>query len=201
MNGKVIRLIKLWRMSWGIEKIRGKDVKNDLHKYSKEGIIVIQEDNLKNVKILNLETQNIKVKKNDFKNWIFDWYEQSKKSDVIKALKVKDTSEIIGLIGFTNEEANKAIYVDLIEASPMNNPKNKIFRGEKDYFGIGGRLLVEAIKESYEKGYGGFIYFDAKTELIEYYKKEFGARLIGIQRMAIFEKEAEILYEKYNGKR
>ena len=70
MNGKVIRFIKLWRMSWGIEKIRGKDVKNDLHKYSKEGIIIIQEDNLRNVKILNLETQNIKVKKNDFKNWI-----------------------------------------------------------------------------------------------------------------------------------
>ena len=151
--------------------------------------------------MINLETQDIKVKKGDFKNWIFDWYNQSNKSDVIRALKVKNTLEVIGLIGFTNEEHNKAIYVDLIEASPVDNPKNKIFKGKKEYFGIGGRLLVEAIKESYKKGYDGFIYFDAKTELIEYYKKEFGARLIGSQRMAIFEKEAEILYEKYNRKR
>lgn len=151
--------------------------------------------------MINLETQDIKVKKDDFKNWIFDWYNQSNESDVIRALKVKNTLEVIGLIGFTNEEHNKAIYVDLIEASPINNPKNKIFKGKKEYFGIGGCLLVEAIKESYKKGYGGFIYFDAKTELIEYYKKEFEARLIGSQKMAIFEKEAEILYEKYNRKR
>ena len=169
-------------------KITSKDVKNDLYKSSKEDIIIIQEANPGNVKMINL-------------NWIFDWYNQSKKSDVIRALKVKNTLEVIGLIGFTNEEHNKAIYVDLIEALPVNNPKNKIFKGKKEYFGIGGRLLVEAIKESYKKGYGGFIYFDAKTELIEYYKKEFGARLIGSQRMAIFEKEAEILYEKYNRKR
>ena len=182
-------------------RIVSKDVKNDLHKSSKEDIIIIQEANPGNVKMINLETQDIKIKKGDFKNWIFAWHNQSKKSYVIRALKVKNTLEVIGLIGFTNEEHNKAIYVDLIEASPVNNPKNKIFKGKKEYLGIGGRLLVEAIKESYKKGYGGFIYFDAKTELIEYYKKEFGARLIGSQRMAIFEKEAEILYEKYNRKR
>ena len=183
------------------EKYVSNNSEKVLQKSDKEGIITIQENNPRDVKMINLETQEIKVEKGDFKDWIFDWYKQSRKSDVIRALKVKNTSEVIGLIGFTNEESNKAIYVDLIEASPANNPKNKIFKGKKEYYGIGGRLLVEAIKESYEKGYGGFIYFDAKTELIEYYKKEFGARLIGSQRMAIFEKEAEVLYEKYNGKR
>ena len=89
------------------------------------------------------------------------------------------------------------MYVDLIEASPANNPKNKNFKGKKEYSGIGERLLAEAVKESYEKGYDGFIYFNAKTKLIEYYKREFGARLIGTQRMAIFEEEAKKLYEKY----
>lgn len=84
--------------------------------------------------MINLETQDIKIKKGDFKNWIFDWYNQSKKSDVIRALKVKNTLEVIGLIGFTNEEHNKAIYVDLIEASPVNNPKNKIFKEKKGVF-------------------------------------------------------------------
>lgn len=104
-------------------------VKNDLHKSSKEDIIIIQEANPGDVKMINL-------------NWIFDWYNQSKKSDVIRALKVKNTLEVIGLIGFTNEEHNKAIYVDLIEASPVNNPKNKIFKGKKEYFGIGERLYL-----------------------------------------------------------
>ena len=47
--------------------------------------------------MINLETQDIKVKKDDLKNWIFDWYNQSNKSDVIRALKVKNTLEVIGL--------------------------------------------------------------------------------------------------------
>ena len=170
-----------------------KYIKNDLRKIDKKGII----DTEKDIKMTNIESKNINVKKNDFKDWTFDWYRQSKKSDVIKALRVKDSSEVIGLIGLTDDKFNKAVYVDLIEASPVNSPKNKNFKGKKDYSGIGGRLLAEAIKESYEKGYDGFIYFDAKTKLIEYYKREFGARLIGTQRMAIFEEEAKKLYEKY----
>ena len=49
-------------------------VKNNLHKPSKEDIIIIQEANPGDVKMINLETQDIKIKKGDFKNWIFDWY-------------------------------------------------------------------------------------------------------------------------------
>ena len=56
--------IKKWR------KIRGEDVKNNLHKYGKEAIIITQKDNLRNVKMMNLETQNIKIEKIDFKNCI-----------------------------------------------------------------------------------------------------------------------------------
>ncbi len=52
-------------------KIASKDVKNDLHKSSKEDIIIIQEANPGDVKMINLETQDIKIKKGDFKNWIF----------------------------------------------------------------------------------------------------------------------------------
>ena len=170
-----------------------KYIKNDLRKIDKKGII----DTEKDIKMTNIESKNINVKKNDFKDWTFDWYNQSRKSDVILAIKDKSTSEVIGLIGLTDDKSNKAVYVDLIEASPANNPKNKNFKGKKEYSGIGGRLLAEAVKESYEKGYDGFIYFDAKTKLIEYYKREFGARLIGTQRMAIFEEEAKKLYEKY----
>ena len=170
-----------------------KYVKNDLRKIDKKGII----DTEKDIKMTNIESENINVKKNDFKDWAFDWYNQSRKSDVIRAIRDKSTSEVIGLIGLTDDKSNKAVYVDLIEASPANNPKNKNFKGKKEYSGIGGRLLAEAVKESYEKGYDGFIYFDAKTKLIEYYKKEFGAKQIGTQRMAIFEEEAKKLYEKY----
>ena len=170
-----------------------KYIKNDLRKIDKKGII----DTEKDIKMTNIESENINVKKNDFKDWAFDWYNQSRKSDVIRAIKDKSTSEVIGLIGLTDDKSNKAVYVDLIEASPANNPKNKNFKGKKEYSGIGGRLLAEAVKESYEKGYDGFIYFDAKTKLIEYYKKEFGAKQIGTQRMAIFEEEAKKLYEKY----
>ncbi len=55
------------------------------------------------------------------------------------------------------------------------------------------------IKISFEQGFGGFVYFTAKSDLIEYYKEEFGAILINARdRTMVIEEEAAIkLYKLY----
>lgn len=47
--------------------------------------------------------------------------------------------------------------------------------------------------------YGGYVGFMAKTNLIEYYKKELEASLIGSQRMIIETKASKKLVDKYYG--
>ena len=75
---------------------------------------------------------------------------------------------------------------------------NKLFK-KKEYSGIGGHLFAEAVKESMEQGFDGYVYFKAKTDLIEHYQKELGAVLINPREriMAIDERSAKVLYDKY----
>ena len=122
--------------------------------------------------------------------WKFNW----KKHDVVYGLYTKDNNQLQGLLNFIDMKENNAIKVNLVENNPIN-------RKNKDYLGVGGHLFAEACRISKEKGYGGFIYFDAKTNLIDYYERELGAKLISDQRMFIDEVNAKKLVEKYYGKK
>lgn len=89
-----------------------------------------------------------------------------------------------------------AVEIDIVEYASFNNLHNKSFK--KKYAGVGGHLFAKAIRQSYEEGFDGFIPFTAKTNLIEYYKKELGATQIGnTQKMFIDEGSARKLYERY----
>ena len=55
------------------------------------------------------------------------------------------------------------------------------------------------VKKSFYLSYDGYVEFMAKTNLIEYYKKEFGASLIGSQRMIIETISSKKLVDKYCG--
>ena len=61
-------------------------------------------------------------------------------------------------------------------------------------------MFAEAVKVSYEKGYDGYVFFDSKTKLIDYYEKELGAVRIGTTRMFIGGKASRDLHERYYGK-
>ena len=79
----------------------------------------------------------------------------------------------------------------------MNNPHNKNYV-KKEYEGIGGHLFAEAIRQSYDAGFDGFIVFVAKNKLVDYYKKVLGAIQIGkSQQMFIDERKSRELYDKY----
>lgn len=54
-----------------------------------------------------------------------------------------------------------------------------------------------ACKVSFQKGFKGFVAFDAKTKLIQHYEKILGAYRFGGQRIIIPTQPAQILIDKY----
>lgn len=73
----------------------------------------------------------------------------------------------------------------LIESSKFIKGKDKV------YYGVPGNLVAFACKISLEKGYEGFLSFDAKTSLIKHYQESLGATHFRGQRMFI-ETKAEL---------
>lgn len=98
-------------------------------------------------------------------------------------------SIIQGLLSLTIEFDH--VYMDLLESSPFNIGKNKVYEG------VAGNLVAYACKLSFQKGFEGFVGFTAKTKLIEHYEKTLGAYHFKNQRMIIETQSAKFLVEKY----
>ena len=123
--------------------------------------------------------------------WLFNWEDEKN----ILGLYTKDNNQLQGLVSYLNDRNNTSYYVKLVESAPHN-------RINKEYSGVGAHLFAEICRLSKEQGYDGFVYFDAKTKLVEYYKKELNAKLISDSgRMAINEISAEELIKKYYGRK
>ena len=61
-------------------------------------------------------------------------------------------------------------------------------------------MFAEACRQSKEAGYDGYVFFDAKNNLISHYQSKLGAMQIGSsQRMIIDETSAQKLIDKYYG--
>lgn len=145
----------------------------------------------------SFETEIIRLTKADLphilkKNgWKFDWkseFENNAK-EVHKLTIVNNPNIIQGLIAFTVNDDH--IYMDLLEASPFNLGKNKLYEG------VAGNLVAYACKVSFQKGFEGYVSFIAKTKLIEHYQKSLNAALFGRQMMVINTAAANILIDKY----
>ncbi|MBQ7890761.1 MAG: hypothetical protein IJ359_01245 [Erysipelotrichaceae bacterium] len=135
--------------------------------------------------------------KKELLDWEFDWNQEINNGHTIMQLYVQGDSRIQGLISTRIRHDIHAIEVSLVEAAPMNNPHNKNYV-KKEYEGIGGHLFAEAIRQSYDAQFDGFIVFIAKSKLVEYYKRELGAIQIGkSQQMFIDERKSRELYDKY----
>lgn len=124
--------------------------------------------------------------KKDTKNWSFNWVREATNYQVYKLIAVEKPTIIQGLISV--EEQRGFYFVSLIENAPFNIGK------EKEYIGVASNLFAFACKLSKESGHDGFVVFEAKTALIEHYKKTLGAQVIGHSiRMFIDENHAEKL--------
>ncbi|MCC6726803.1 MAG: hypothetical protein IT258_20035 [Saprospiraceae bacterium] len=125
--------------------------------------------------------------------WLFDWKREIASSEVFKLVLTENPEKVQGLISM--EERRGYFHVYLIENAPHN-------RGmKKEYEGVAGNLFAFACLRSLEKGYGGYISFEAKTELIDHYQKALGAQRIGNSiRMFIDEARATELINLYFSK-
>lgn len=138
-----------------------------------------------------------KKEQKELKGWKFRW-SGLRECEIIK-LMVKGDKRIQGLIAIKDIPQDKAFYVKIAESASHNMGK------EKEYAGVGGHLFAIAVLRSYELGYDGFVYMDAKNiRLVSHYSKTLGAILIGNPhpyRMAVDEAAAKRLIEYYNFRR
>lgn len=188
-----------------------KNLENTLTKHSEYGILNKKMNNNKGIdiqideftnclreratgKVLDTEVVPIKIKPSDYSGWKFDWSNEQKENDVnIYALRIKGSDAIQGLVSTKVDKATKGVYVSLVENAPQN------FGSKGKYEGVGGHLFAEAIKQSYNAGYNGFVYFTVKTNLITYYSQKLGACKATNTSMFIDEEAAGKLYEQYYG--
>ena len=105
--------------------------------------------------------------------WLFNWRHPSLKESVIYKLTLQNGEEIQGLIALEAHPRDMAYHISLAESAPHNKGQEKHFEG------VGGHLFAIAAKKSYDAGFGGFIFFEAKSQkLADYYSEKFGAVLI-----------------------
>jgi hypothetical protein len=123
--------------------------------------------------------------------WLFNWNQEFKypERDVYKLTIVNNQNVIQGLISL--EVKQDHVYMHLLESSPFNKGKTKV------YVGVPGNLVAFACKLSFQRGHEGNVAFTSKTQLIEHYKESIGATHIGGRIMIIDSISALKLINKY----
>ncbi len=124
-------------------------------------------------------------------NWLFNWKQEFKKPerDVFKLTIVNNSEIIQGLICVEVKEDH--VYMHLVESSPFNKGKTKV------YAGVPGNLVAFACKLSFQRGHNGNVSFISKTLLIKHYEKTLGAFHFGGRVMIIETQSALKLINKY----
>jgi hypothetical protein len=124
-------------------------------------------------------------------DWIFDWTKEikDKTKEVYKLTTINNPTIIQGLVSL--EDKQDHIFMHLIESAKFNKIKDKI------YLGVPGNLVAYACKVSVDKGYQGFLAFDAKTALIKHYQESLYATHFRGLRMFIETKAALRLISQY----
>ena len=124
-------------------------------------------------------------------NWLFDWKYEFKQPerDVFKLTIINNSEIIQGLICVEVKEDH--VYMHLVESSPFNKGKTKV------YAGVPGNLVAYACKLSFQRGHDGNVSFVSKTQLIDHYEKSLGAIHFGGRLMIIETQSALKLINKY----
>lgn len=112
------------------------------------------------------------------------------------ALKRADNDELLGLMSYEVDHKGLAVKIIYLESADHSN-KNLLKQSNRmpKYHGIAKALFAYAIQESKDAGFGGVLFFRAKTtELVKYYMQEFGAVRLGQYdpfQMIIWDEAAE----------
>jgi len=123
--------------------------------------------------------------------WVFDWrFELNQPEREVYKLTISENTNIIqGLISL--EIKFDHVYMHLVESSPFNKGKEKV------YSGVPGNLVAFACRLSFQRGFEGNISFVSKTQLINHYTETLGAFHAGGRLMIIETGAALRLMNKY----
>ena len=130
----------------------------------------------------------VHIKKAD---WQFDWHKEFKDNSksIYKLTTVNNPNIVQGLVSL--EDKADHIFMHLIESAKFNKGRGKA------YLGVPGNLVAYACKVSMDKGYEGFLAFDAKSALIKHYEETLRATRFRGLRMFIETTAAKRLIEQY----
>ncbi|MDO3413177.1 hypothetical protein QWJ34_25725 [Saccharibacillus sp. CPCC 101409] len=123
-------------------------------------------------------------------NWA-DVITDIRKGPPQKLIAIND-NRIHGAISYRIDEG--FVFIDLLESSPLNR---RFITPNREFTNVADILIGQACLISANSGFGGYVAFDAKTDLVSYYRKRFGAKSIGSQRMFINEDSALDLIALY----
>ncbi|WP_010423285.1 hypothetical protein [Anaerophaga thermohalophila] len=142
-------------------------------------ILDVKNDQLVKAEIVVPEPKEIPLKKD---GWNFNWRELSKgknsRTFILRTIGLNPSVE--GAVQLKIE--NEMLIMNTLEIAPHNiGQKNK----KHDY--VAGCLIAFACKESFKlkSAYKGFLTFMAKTSLMKWYSKKYGASVGLGQRMYI----------------
>jgi len=123
--------------------------------------------------------------------WVFNWRDEFKEParDVYKLTIANNPTIFQGLLSL--EVKSSHVYIHLVESSPFNRGKTKV------YSGVPGNLVAFACKLSFQRGHEGNVSFLSKTLLIDHYEKTLGAFHFGGRVMIIETQAALKLINKY----
>jgi len=124
------------------------------------------------------------VKEKDLTAFEFNWKQKSSDESVIYAANVQ--SNIAGLVEFERLPRYVYNFMFLIEVIPE-------FRGTT----VAGELLAFVGKDSLENGFGGFVVFESKSLLWEYYISNYGAKPLKDRRLHFDEAATRRLIKIY----
>ena len=139
--------------------------------------------------VVRLTTKDLKqINKGD---WQFDWAKEikDKTKEVFKLTTANNPTIIQGLISI--EDKQDHFFMHLIENAKFNKNKDKV------YLGVPGNLVAYACKVSVDKGYQGYLAFDAKSALIKHYQETLYATHFRGKRMFIETNAALRLISQY----
>lgn len=140
--------------------------------------------------IILAEKANMPLKKD---GWNFNWKQliknENTKSFLLRLFETPHTIE--GVLQLRIE--GEMLIMDLVEIAPHNIGKNKRY----DY--VAGCLISFACKESFkiEGNYKGYLTFVSKSNLIEWYSSQYGAKQALGQKMFIDPEKGVELINKY----
>ncbi|MEX8549243.1 MAG: hypothetical protein V5804_16705 [Mucilaginibacter sp.] len=168
------------------QKAIGLDFEIDKLTNSIENVLTSEVFNTEIIRLTNKDSRQIRKA-----DWQFNWHKELKDEtkEVYKLTTANNPTIIQGLLSI--EDKSDHIFMHLIESSKFNKGKEKV------YLGVPGNLVAYACKVSVDKGYEGFIAFDAKTALIKHYEQSLYATHFRGLRMFIETSAALRLISQY----